>query len=124
MNLALWIIAGLLAAVFLFAGGNKVFIPPEKLAAAPGGGWVTLFGAGFVKALGVVEIVGAVGLILPAALGIAPVLVPLAAVGLAAIMVGAAIVTLRLHEPKHAVLNGVYFALAAFVVCGRLGLFG
>ena len=121
MNLALWIIAGLLAAVFLLAGANKLFIPREKLARAPGGGWVNDFSAGFVKALGAVEILGAVGLILPAALGIAPVLVPLAAVGLAAIMVGAAIVTFRRQEPKHALLNLTYLALAAFVVWGRFG---
>src|SRR3712207_9418373 len=92
MNLALWIIAGLLAAVFLLAGSTKLFTSREKLAKAPGGGWVLDFSAGFVKALGAVEILGAVGLILPALLGIAPVLVPLAAVGLATIMVGAAIV--------------------------------
>jgi uncharacterized membrane protein YphA (DoxX/SURF4 family) len=121
MNLALWIIAGLLAAVFLVAGANKLFIPREKLARAPGGGWVNDFSAGFVKALGAVEILGAVGLILPAALDIAPVLVPLAAVGLAAIMVGAAIVTFRRREPMHALLNLTYLALAAFVVWGRLG---
>ncbi len=73
MNLALWIIAGLLAAVFLVAGANKLFIPREKLAKAPGGGWVNDFSAGFIKTLGALEILGAVGVILPAALDIAPV---------------------------------------------------
>lgn len=77
--------ARILAAVFLLAGANKLFIPQEKLAKAPGGGWVNDFSAGFVKTLGAVEILGAVGLILPGALDIAPVLVPLAAVGLATI---------------------------------------
>src|SRR5260370_8214281 len=91
MNLTLWIIAGLLAAVFLLAGANKLFIPREKLARAPGGGWVLDFSAGFVKALGAVEILGAVGLILPALLDIAPVLVPLAAVGLGLVMIRPAI---------------------------------
>ena len=95
MNLALWIIAGLLAAGFTVSGSTKLFISYEKLAKAPGAGWVNDFSAGFVKALGAVEILGAVGLILPAALGIAPVLVALAAAGLATIMVGAAIVTFR-----------------------------
>jgi DoxX-like family len=76
MNLTLWIIAGLLAAVFLVAGANKLFIPKAKLAKAPGGGWVLDFSAGFVKVLGAVEILGAVGLILPALLNIAPILVP------------------------------------------------
>ena len=62
MNLTLWIIAGLLAAAFLVAGASKLFIPKVKLAKAPGAGWVLEFSAGFVKALGAVEILGAVGL--------------------------------------------------------------
>src|ERR1051326_929786 len=101
MNLTLWIGASLLAAAFLLAGANKLFISKEKLAKAPGGGWVLDFSTGFVKALGAVEILGAVGLILPALLDIAPVLVPLAALGLALDMVGAAIVMFRRHEFKH-----------------------
>ncbi|TCN29659.1 DoxX-like protein [Kribbella orskensis] len=121
MNLALWIIAGLLAAVFLVAGANKLFIPREKLAKAPGGGWVNDFSARFIKALGAVEILGAVGLILPAALDVAPILVPLAAVGLATIMTGAAIVTTRRQEPKHALLNLTYLALIALVAIARFG---
>ena len=121
MNLTLWVIAGLLAAVFLFAGANKVFISREKLARVPGGGWVLDFSAGFIKALGAVEILGAVGLILPALLDIAPVLVPLAATGLATIMVGAAIVTYRRQEFKHVLVNLTYLALIAFVAFGRFG---
>src|ERR687890_1624967 len=115
MNITLWIIAGLLAAVFLIAGANKLLIPQEKLAKAPGGGWVLDFSAGFVKALGAVEILGAVGLILPALLDIAPVLVPLAALGLALIMTGAVITRIRRHEPKPMVADLIYLALALFV---------
>lgn len=121
MNVALWIVAGLLAAVFLFAGANKVLIPRETLAKAPGGGWVLDFGAGFVKILGGLEVLGAAGLILPALLHVAPVLVPVAATGLALVMAGAAVVTLRRHEPLHALLNLTYLALAVFVVVGRAG---
>jgi hypothetical protein len=121
VNIALWIVAGLLAAVFLFAGANKLFIPREKLARAPGGGWVLDFGPAFVKALGAVEILGAAGLILPAALDIAPVLVPLAAVGLGLIMIGAATVELRRQEVRHALLNLVYLALIVFVAFARFG---
>jgi hypothetical protein len=62
------VVAGLLAAVFLIAGTNKLLIPQEKVAKAPGGGWALDFSAGFVKALGAVEILGAVGMILPALL--------------------------------------------------------
>jgi hypothetical protein len=122
MNLALWIIAGLLATVFLVAGANKLFIPQHKLAKAPGGGWVLDFSPAFLKALGAVEILGAIGLILPAALGVAPILVPLAAVGLATVMIGAAIVTSRRHERMHVALNLTYFALAAFVAVGRFAV--
>ena len=119
MNLILWIIAGLLAALFLIAGASKLFIPKAILARAPGAGWVLDFSAGFVKALGAVEILGAVGLILPALLDIAPILVPLAAVGLALIMGGAVIVEFRRHAFKHALGNLLYLALAAFVAWGR-----
>jgi uncharacterized membrane protein YphA (DoxX/SURF4 family) len=121
MNIALWIIAGLLALVFLVAGSNKLFIPYPKLARAPGAGWVNDFNPVFVKFLGAIEILGAVGLILPGALGIAPVLVPLAATGLAIIMVGAATVSFRRHEPRHAALNLLYLALAVFVAIARFG---
>jgi uncharacterized membrane protein YphA (DoxX/SURF4 family) len=121
MNIALWIIAGILALVFLVAGSNKLFIPYAKLAKAPGAGWVNDFSPVFVKVLGAIEIVGAVGLILPGALGIVPVLVPLAATGLAIIMVGAATVSFRRHEPKHALLNLVYLVLGLFLAVGRFG---
>jgi hypothetical protein len=113
MNTALWIVASLLAAVFLLAGCTK-------LAAAPGGGWVWDFSAGFVKALGAVEVLGVTGLILPAALDIAPVLVPLAALGLGLIMTGAVMVEYRRHELRHVLLDLTYLALAAFVVVGRI----
>jgi DoxX-like family len=121
MNIALWIIAGVMAAVFLVAGANKLLIPREKLAKAPGGGWALDFSVGFIKGLGTVEILGAVGLILPGLLKIAPVLVPLAAVGLGLIMIGAATVESRRQEFKHVLLNVTYLALLAFVASGRFG---
>jgi hypothetical protein len=121
MNTALWIIAGLLATVFLVAGLNKLVIPREKLAKAPGGGWVLDFSGGFVKALGAVEILGAFGLIVPAALDIVPVLVPVAAVGLGVIMIGAAVVEARRQEFKHVLVNVAYLALIVFVVVARFG---
>jgi hypothetical protein len=121
MNTALWIVAGVLAALFTFAGATKLFIPYDKLARAPGAEWVNHVSPGFVKALGAVEILGAIGLILPAVLDIAPILVPLAAVGLAMIMTGAAVVTFRLKEFMHVLLNLAYLALIVFVVWGRFG---
>src|SRR5918995_5354092 len=119
MNLALWIIAGLLAVVYLLSGVGKLVVPKEKLAAFPGAGWVEDFSAGAVKAIGALEVLAALGLVLPAALGIAPVLVPLAATGLALLMAGAVMTRLRRREPKPMVADLVYLALAAFVAWGR-----
>jgi uncharacterized membrane protein YphA (DoxX/SURF4 family) len=119
MNIALWIVSGVLAAVFLVAGVNKVLIPREKLARAPGGGWALDFSPRFIKTLGVLEILGAIGVILPALLHIAPVLTPLAAIGLGIVMIGAATVESRRREFTHAALNLLYLALAVFVAWGR-----
>jgi uncharacterized membrane protein YphA (DoxX/SURF4 family) len=121
MNTALWIIAGLLAAAFLAGGTIKLALPKRTLAAAPGGGWVEDFRAGNVKAIGTLEVLAAIGLVLPAVLGIAPVLVPLAAVGLVLLMIGAIITHLRRHEAKPILANVAYLALAVFVAWGRFG---
>ena len=122
MNLSLWIIAGLLAVAYLIAGGGKLIMPKEKIAAAaPSARWVEDFSAGTVKAIGALEVLAAMGLILPAALGIAPVLVPLAAVGMVLLMVGAVITRLRRHEAKVMVADLTYLALAGFVAWGRFG---
>ncbi|SPL88285.1 putative integral membrane protein [[Actinomadura] parvosata subsp. kistnae] len=121
MNVALWIIAGLLAAAFLAGGTIKLVLPKKKLAATSTGGWAEDFGTGSVKTIGVLEVLAAAGLILPAALGIAPVLVPLAALGLALLMVGAMITHLRRHEEKAIVVNVAYLVLAVFVAWCRFG---
>ncbi|SEG86641.1 DoxX-like family protein [Actinacidiphila yanglinensis] len=121
MNITLWTVTWLLTAVFLIAGGNKLFIPREKLARAPGGGWALDFSAGFIKQLGAVEVLGAAGLVLPALLARAQLLVPLAAVGLGLVMGGAAVVEYRRREPGHALLNLFYLALIVFVAVGRFG---
>jgi hypothetical protein len=120
MNIALWIVAGLLAAVILASGVAKVIQPKEKLAAY-GFGWVDDFSAGGVKIIGMLEILAAVGLILPAALDIAPILVPLAAVGLVLLMIGAMITHVRRHEYQAILLNAALLAVAAFVAWGRFG---
>ena len=78
MNITLWIIAGFLAAAFLAAGAMKLAWPKAKLAES-GMAWTEGFTDGQVKAIGVVEVLGALGLILPAALDIAPILTPIAA---------------------------------------------
>jgi uncharacterized membrane protein YphA (DoxX/SURF4 family) len=120
MNVILWIIAGLLAAAFLAAGTMKLTQPKEKLAAS-GMAWTEDFSFGALKAIGALEVLAAIGLILPAALGIVPMLVPLAGLGLALLMVGAIITHARRKESQAIVLNLVLLALAVFVVWGRFG---
>lgn len=122
MNLALWIVTGLLAAAYLLGGAFKVITPKEKIAASGASArWVEDFSAGGVKAIGVLEVLAAVGLVLPAVLDIAPSLVPVAALGLVLLMAGAAVTRFRRHEPKLVAVDLVYAALAGFVAWGRLG---
>ena len=121
MNLSLWIVAGLLAAVYLFAGAGKLLVPKEKLATAPGAGWLDDFSADAVKGIGTLEILAALGLVLPATLDIAPVLVPIAASGLVALMAGAVITRIRRHETGPMVADLAYLVLAGFVAWGRFG---
>src|SRR5918998_1399903 len=123
MNLTLWIVTGLLAVAYLASGGGKLIVPKKKIAAfGPSARWVEDFSAGSVKAIGALEVLAAVGLVLPAALGIAPVLVPLAAVGLVLLMAGAVITRIRRREPKPMVADLIYLALALFVAWGRFVL--
>ncbi|MBB4741061.1 VIT1/CCC1 family predicted Fe2+/Mn2+ transporter [Actinoplanes octamycinicus] len=122
MNIALWIAGGLLALVALAGGLTKTFVPQQRLAAQHGGEWTANAGVGFVKGLGVLEILAAAGLILPAVTGIAPVLVPITAAGWILLMIGALITHLR-HEGVSTLmlLHVGYLALAAFIVWGRFG---
>lgn len=121
MNLALWIAAGLLAVVALAGGVTKTFVSKAKLAATPGGEWTGRVGAEYIKALGILEILAAVGLILPAVLDIAPVLVPVTAACWVVLMVGAMITHLRDGGWKFVMVNLVYLAIAVFVAWGRFG---
>jgi len=120
MNIALWIIAGLLGAAFVASGGMKL-IQPKDQPVASGVDFLEGFSPGGIKAIGALEIVGAVGLVLPAALDIAPILVPLAAVGLVAMVIGAIIAQLRRHDTHAMVANLSLIALAGFLVWGRFG---
>ncbi|MFE4694838.1 DoxX family protein [Streptomyces sp. NPDC056749] len=122
MNIALWITAGVLAAVCL-VGSSKMFVAREKLASVGASAqWVMEFSPGALKAIGAVELLAAAGLILPAVLDIAPVQVPLASTGLVVLFAGA--VVMRLRRGERATITGdlVYLVLAAFVAWGRFGL--
>ncbi|MPZ77826.1 MAG: DoxX family protein [Deltaproteobacteria bacterium] len=113
MNVALWIAQGLLAAVFLFAGGIKLVLPVEELTAQ-----MPLPGL-FVRLIGVVEVLGAIGVILPGLVRIRPGLTPLAAAGLVIIMIGATVFTLATGNVAMALIPLAVGLLAAFVAYGR-----
>ncbi|HEV8340785.1 MAG TPA: DoxX family protein [Candidatus Binatia bacterium] len=115
MNVALWIAQGLLAVIFLFAGGMKLVMPIEEMMKQmplPLPGW-------FVRFTGVVEVLGAIGVILPWLVGIRPGLTPLAAAGLVIVMIGATVYTLAAGDVAPALISLVVGLLAAFVAYGR-----
>ncbi|ROO52134.1 DoxX-like protein [Micromonospora sp. Llam0] len=120
MNIVLWVLAGALAAAFLGAGVMKVSQPREKLV-EKGMGFAADFPMGLVRTIGALEILAAIGLILPAVTGIAPIFVPLAALGLVAMMIGAAIVHFQRKEYPAILPNLVLLAMAAVVTWGRFG---
>ncbi|GIH06413.1 hypothetical protein Rhe02_44800 [Rhizocola hellebori] len=120
MNVLLWIVAGVLAVVFTGAGIMKATQPREKLAQM-GLAWTEAFSPLTVKLIGTVNFMGGIGLILPAVFDIAPILVPLAASGIAVLMVLAAIVHARRKENQVIIGNVIIMLLALFVAWGRFG---
>ena len=111
-NVLLWVIQALLALSFLFAGVSKFMLPAEQL--TQGG-----MSLGFIRFIGVCEILGAIGMIVPSLTRIRPGLTPLAAAGLLIIMIGATVVTLRTPQPAAAVIPCLVGLLAAFIAYGR-----
>ena len=112
-NVTLWVIQGLLAAIFLFAGGMKLVLPIEAMA-----GPVSLPGL-LLRFIGVAEVLGAVGLILPGLLRIHAELTPVAAAGLVIIMIGATVITAMGGAMAPAVVPFIVGVLAASVAYGR-----
>ena len=117
MNIVLWICAGLLAAMFLMAGVMKVSMPKEKL--LPTMKWAQAWSVPQLRALGTVEVLGAIGLILPWALNIAPVLTPVAAVGCAIVMAGAVVTHVRMKDYTGTGMPLALLVLAVIVAAGR-----
>jgi uncharacterized membrane protein YphA (DoxX/SURF4 family) len=116
LSIVLWVVQVLLALLFIWAGGFKLVMPLEKLAGPPGS--VVLPGA-FVRFIGVAELLGGIGLILPGLLRIRPGLTPLAAAGLVLIMIGAVVITLMGGGGAGAAVPAVTGLLAGFVAYGR-----
>jgi uncharacterized membrane protein YphA (DoxX/SURF4 family) len=118
MNIVLWIIQILLALLFLYAGGTKLVIPYDKLMAMGSPNQVVL-PALFFKFIGVVELLGGLGLVLPGLLRIKKGLTPLAAIGLTIIMIGAVIITVAGDGVAMAITPLVVGVLCALVAYGR-----
>jgi uncharacterized membrane protein YphA (DoxX/SURF4 family) len=118
MNIVLWIIQILLALLFLFAGGTKLVIPYDKLMEMGSPNQI-VFPALFIKFIGVVEVLGGLGLVLPGLLRIKKGLTPLAAIGLTILMVGAVIVVVAGDGVSMAITPFVVGVLCALVAYGR-----
>jgi uncharacterized membrane protein YphA (DoxX/SURF4 family) len=120
MDTALWIVQILLAGLFLTTGITKLTQPRLRMAEGPMR-WAADVTDRQFRAIGVLEILGAMGLILPSALGIAPKLLPLAAIGLALTMVGAIATHVRYKEVERMAVPVVALGLALFVAVGHVG---
>jgi len=117
MNIALWIVQGLLALAFLLAGSMKAFAPLNTV--RKNMSWANDVGVPFVRFIGVAELLGGIGLILPAITGIQSWLTIAAALGLVLVMVSASIFHASRREYQNIGMNVVLLLLAAFVVLGR-----
>lgn len=118
MNIALWIIQILLALLFLFAGGTKLILPAETLQAMGSPNQIILPGL-LLKFIGLCEVLGALGLILPGLLRKQPSLTPLAAAGLVIIMIGAVALTIAGDGVVAGIVPLLTAVLCAFVAYGR-----
>ena len=116
----MWIVQGVLAAMFLLAGGSKLVMTAEQMA-SPG---PVQFPVLFIRFIGVCEVLGAIGMILPGATGVRPGLTPLAAAGLVVIMIGATVVNIMNGMAPFAIPTAVLGLLAATVVVFRATLSG
>jgi len=114
MNVFLWILAFALAAMFVASGAMKLFVPREQLIERTP--YVEDFPHSVVQGIGLLEILGALGLVVPALTGIATILVPMAAAGLAITMVFAALVHIRRGDPTSAMLPSMVLAILSVVV--------
>lgn len=118
MNILLWILQGLLAAMFLMAGLMKLFQPKEKLKEKMGA-WVDAISESKFKLIGFLEFLGAIGMVLPMLINVMPVLTPLAAVGISMTMIGAMNLHIKRREMDKLMPNVVLLMLSLFVAIGR-----
>jgi uncharacterized membrane protein YphA (DoxX/SURF4 family) len=120
MNALLWTLQIVLALVFAGAGTVKLVQPRDQLAKRLGG-WVYDFPAPLLKPLGLAELLGAIGLIVPPLVHVAPILTPVAAAGLVVVMIGALVTHARRREFPNVAVTVLLAAMAAVVAWGRFG---
>ncbi|MCF8526559.1 MAG: DoxX family protein [Candidatus Nanopelagicales bacterium] len=120
MSIVLWILQFALAIAFVLTGLVKVLQPYEVLADRMA--WVQDYSPGLVRGIGALEILGGIGLVLPALLGVLPILTPLAAAGLAVIMALAVLHHLRSHERGQVLFTAALLILLVIVAWGRFSL--
>ena len=121
MNTVVWIAQGLLAVAMLGAGAMKLTQSKQQLMASGNMDWTEDFPEPQIKGIGLLEVLAALGLVLPALLDVAPTLVHVAAVGVALLMLGAAATHLRRGEGKLVPVNVVLLAIAVFIAIERFG---
>ena|ERR1041384_1577085 len=119
MNTTLWVLQALMSITFLYSGINKSFYSIRTLVDQKGQTGVEHLTLPFVRFIGVSEILGAFGLILPWALGIAPWLTPLTAILFAMIMVPAAVIHYKRHEPRNIATNVILFTICVVIALLR-----
>jgi hypothetical protein len=118
VSVVLWIGQGLLAVVFAVSGGLKTMQSKERMLATGQTG-VRDYPLGAIRVIALCELTAVIGLILPGIVGRGLVLTPLAAVGLAVVMAGAAVAHTRLREPRNVAVNAILFAICVLVAIGR-----
>ena len=117
MNIALWIVGGLMALMVAASGLMKLVRPIAEIQKMP---WAAKMTANSIRLIGVAEVLGALGLVLPLATGIAPILTPIAALCLATLMIGAAVTHVQIKDPRSAAVTTIVIAsLLVFVAIGR-----
>jgi uncharacterized membrane protein YphA (DoxX/SURF4 family) len=121
METVIWVFQGLVAAVVLAAGLMKLSQSKDQLLASGNMDWTEDFAPGQIKGIGTLEVLAAVGLILPAALGVVPVLTALAASGVVLLMLGAGVTHLRRGEQQMLPVNATIAVLALFIAIERFG---
>jgi uncharacterized membrane protein YphA (DoxX/SURF4 family) len=121
MNTTLWVLQCITALAFMYSGINKSILSEQKLVLSGQTG-VEGLSLPFIRFIGISEILGSIGVVLPVLLNVLPVLTPLSAIGFAIIMVPAAMIHYKRHENRNVMTNCILFMISLFIAYGRIVL--